>query len=94
MDFPNQFGVFTRLGSWVSWPVKRAIHENGSPPHHPCITSMGFNKSKTLKTVQVRTRVCWPLAVDYHYISQVRQNHKPINYAIIKPSLIHSNLFT
>jgi hypothetical protein len=44
-DFPNKFGVFTRLDAWVSWPAKRAIDDNRSPPHHPCITYLGKNKS-------------------------------------------------
>ena len=50
---PNKFGIFTRLCSWISWPAKRAIHDNQSPPHYPCITSLGFNKPKTSATLVI-----------------------------------------
>ena len=51
LDFPNKFGVFTRLGSWIKWPAKRDIHDNQSPPHHPSITSLGANKPKASETL-------------------------------------------
>ena len=53
IDVPKSLELFTRLDAWISWPVKRAIHDDQSPPHHPCITSLDFNKPKTSATLVI-----------------------------------------